>query len=171
MGTAPSPVATARTARTGRRPDSPCRIRTAEGVDWREIAMGHGKTKQALEIMEIQREGKAGRLTLTATVIDEENAPVFASVRVWESVTSYNITRHQRHLSDENTLRKDLATELRRIDLPRLDRTGIEVIEVNSGPRGGLSRRFHLTFHTAKPSPLLTGQSMHRGEAIFVAVC
>lgn len=141
-----------------------------KGVSWSEIKMDHRKTERALESMEILRAGKAGRLTLTPTVIDQENDPVFASARVWESVTPYNVTRHHRHLSDEDALRKDLITELQRIDFPRLDRAGIDIIEVNRGSRDGLSGRFRLTFPTAKLGPLLIGRSMHRGGGLFAAL-
>lgn len=141
-----------------------------KGVYWSEVRMDHRKTEHALENMEVLRAGKAGRLNLIPAVIDEENDPVFASARVWESVTSYDITRHHRHLSDEDALRKDLMTELQRIDFPRLNPAGIDVIEINRGPRGGLSGRFRLTFATAKSGPLLIGRSMHRGGGLFAAL-
>ena len=137
------------------------------GVSRQEIDADHRRTVCALEGMAVLRAGAAGRLTLAPTAVDVEHDPLFIRARVWESVTTYQVTRHYRRLSDEGALTTDIGLELERCGRPRPD--SIDVLAVRRGPRGGLTGRARLTFRTAQAGPLLTGRTAHQGGGLFVA--
>lgn len=136
--------------------------------DWKKVARDHRKAERAMEGMDILRAGKAGRLVLSPTIVDEEGDRLFAPARIWESVTPYDITRHRRHSDNEEALRLDVISELQRVGWPRLAPADIEVTAIRSGQRGGLSGRLRLVFPTAQAGPLLIGRTMHRGGGLFV---
>ena len=135
------------------------------GVSWREIAKDHTKMVSALEGMSLLRAGIAGCLSLTPTAIDLDNDPLFASARIWESVTDYDVTRHPHRLDNEEALKNDVTSELQRRGWP-LPKS-IDVLNVRLGSRGGLSGRLRLTFATAQPGPLVIGRSTHKGGGLF----
>ena len=141
------------------------------GVKWSEIAQDHRRMARALEGMDILRAGQAGRLSLAPLLIDLESDPLFASSRIWESVTDYHMTRHRRRLSDEEALKADVAAELHRCRWPLLSPDAIEVLALRRGPRGGLSGRMRLSFPTAQSGPLLIGRNAHKGGGLFVGLC
>lgn len=137
------------------------------GARWRDIAAVHGRTAGALEGMSVLRSGPAGRLTVAPVVLDPGSDPLFAPARVWESVTTYDVTRHHRGPTAEDALALDVAAELQRCGWPRLRRESIDVLAVSRGPRGGLSGRLRLTFRTAEAGPLLLGRTAHKGGGLF----
>lgn len=137
-------------------------------VSWQEVRRDHRRTERALEGMEILRAGKAGRLVLSPTIIDEQDDPLFAPARIWESVTPYDVTRHRRHADNKEALRLDVISELQRIGWPRIAPTEIEISAIRCGQRGGLSGRLQLVFPTAQAGPLLIGRTLHRGGGLFI---
>lgn len=137
-------------------------------VRWREIEKKHRLLVDALEGMDILRAGAAGRLTLEPAAVDAECDLLFAPARVWESVTTYHVTRHYRRRSDEDTLRIDVDSDLRRRGWPRPE--SINVMAARRGPRRGLSGRVRLTFRTAQPGPLLIGRTAHKGGGLFAGL-
>ena len=137
------------------------------GVRWRDVAAEHRRAADALEGMDVLRAGRAGCLTLVPAVVDPDGDPLFAPAQVWESVTTYDVTRHHRGLNAEDALRLDLGAELERCGWPRLRPDSIEVLAVRHGPRGGLSGRLRLTFRTAQAGPLLIGRTAHKGGGLF----
>ena len=76
------------------------------GISWREINKDHTKMVSALEGMSLLRAGIAGCLSLTPTAIVLDNDPLFASARIWESVTDYDVTRHPHRLDNEEALKR-----------------------------------------------------------------
>lgn len=136
--------------------------------DWKKVARDHRKAERAMEGMDILRAGKAGRLVLSPSIVDEQDDPMFAPARIWESVTPYDITRHRRHSDEREALRLDVISELQRVGWPRIAPTDIEVTAIRCGQRGGLSGRLRLVFPTAQAGPLLIGRSMHRGGGLFI---
>lgn len=138
------------------------------GIAWRDVARDHGKVEKALEGMDDLRAGKAGRLVLSPTIVDEQDDPLFAPARVWESVTPYHVTRHRRHSDNKEALRLDIISELQRIGWPRITPEDVEVFEIRDGQRGGLSGRLRLIFPAAEEGPLLIGRTMHRGGGLFM---
>ena len=137
------------------------------GIRWLDIAADHGRMADAIEGMDVLRAGPAGRLTLVPVVVGPGSDPLFTPARVWESVTTYDVTRHYRGPSAEDALALDVAAELQRCGWPRLRRESIEVLAVRRGPRGGLSGRLRLTFRTAEAGPLLIGRTAHKGGGLF----
>lgn len=135
------------------------------GVDWKQIEKNHRLTVHALEGMDVLRAGPAGRLTLNPTAVDTESDPLFASARVWESVTTYQVTRHRRRSDDEDTLRADVELELERRGWPKPK--SVDVLAVQRGPRGAVYGRVRFTFRTAQPGPLLIGRTAHKGGGLF----
>lgn len=138
------------------------------GVAWTDVSKDHSKVEKALAGMDDLRAGKAGRLVLSPTIIDEQDDPLFAPARVWESVTPYHVTRHRRHSDNKEALRLDVISELQRIGWPRITPEDIEIFEIRHGQRGGLSGRLRLIFPTAEKGPLLIGRTMHRGGGLFM---
>lgn len=138
------------------------------GVDWKDVARDHRKAERAMEGMDILRAGKAGRLVLSPTIVDEQDDPLFAPARIWESVTPYDITRHRRHSDNKEALRLDVISELQRVGWPRIAPADVEISTIRCGQRGGLSGRLRLVFPTAQAGPLLIGRTMHRGGGLFV---
>ena len=135
------------------------------GVRWRDIEALHRLVAGALEGMDILRAGTAGRLKLAPAAVDRDSDVLFAPARVWESVTTYAVTRHHRGSSAEEALKLDVGAEIERCGWPRPG--SIEVLTVRRGPRGGLSGRLRLTFRTAQVGPLLIGRSAHKGGGLF----
>ena len=137
------------------------------GVKWPEIERDHERMARALEGMDTLRAGRAGLLRLAPAQIDEDDDPLFAPSRVWESVTDYDVTRHSRRLGDEEALKTDAATELRRCGWPSLPPEAIVVLALRRGPRGGLAGRLRCTFPMAQAGPLAIGRSAHKGGGLF----
>ena len=135
------------------------------GVAWLDVKQHHRLTEKALEGMDVLRAGKAGRLKLAPTTIDAETDPLFAPVRVWESITDYRVTRHRRRLTEEEMLKTDVLAELGRVGWPTPE--AIEVLAVRSGPRSGLSGRLRISFSVAQEGPLLLGRTAHKGGGLF----
>lgn len=138
-----------------------------EGVRWRHISKDHALVVRALEGMDVLRAGKAGKLALESATVDPETDPLFAPARVWESVTEYAVTRHNRRLADVDALEADVAAELRRCGWPLPAAGGIQATAVRRGPRGGLAGRLRLTFPTAQHGPLAIGRTAHKGGGWF----
>jgi len=63
-------------------------------------------------------------------------------------------------------LHSDLLGECARRRLPRPE---VEVIDILSGPRGGIAGRFRLRFDVAVEGPLLLGAGSHFGAGLFAA--
>ena len=117
--------------------------------------------------MTLLRAGHAGvlRLSLNSDEPGDEDA-LFAQARVWVSRTPYRPTRHPRRISAEQSVRLDVVAECGRRGLPRLE---VDVLDVETGPRGGLAARVRLTFNTAVPGPILLGRGSHFGAGLFRA--
>lgn len=135
------------------------------GVRWRDIEALHRLVTGALEGMDVLRAGAAGRLELVPAAVDRDVDALFAPARVWESVTTYAVTRHHRGHSTEDALKLDVGAEIERCGWPRP--ASIEALAARRGPRGGLSGRLRLTFRTAQVGPLLIGRSAHKGGGLF----
>lgn len=144
----------------------PTRFRR-HGVHWNNIAKDHYQVVRALEGMDILRAGKSGLLKLSAKVLDLENDPLFSPSRIWESVTSYDITRYSRRLNDEDALKKDVILELERCGWPQIFPDAIEILSLRKGPRGALSGHLRLHFQSVQNGPLLIGRTAHKGGGLF----
>ncbi len=138
------------------------------GVRRREIEDDHRLTVHALEGMDVLRAGMAGKLRLAPAALNEEEDPLLAPARVWESVTDYAVTRHYRRLGAEDALRADVIAELQRCGLPLPPQDAITVLTVRRGRRGGLSGRLRIAFAVARRGPLILGRSAHKGGGLFV---
>jgi hypothetical protein len=87
--------------------------------------------------------------------------------RSWLSRTWYRPTRHPHRKRDATeALHSDLLGECARRRLPRPE---VEVIDILSGPRGGIAGRFRLRFDVAVEGPLLLGAGSHFGAGLFAA--
>ena len=135
------------------------------GVRWLDVKQHHRLTERALEGMDVLRAGTAGRLMLAPTTLNAKTDPLFAPVRVWESVTDYRVTRHRRQLTEEEALKIDVLAELRRAGWPTPE--NIHVLSVRPGPRGGLSGQLRIAFAVAQGGPLLLGRTAHKGGGLF----
>ena len=135
------------------------------GMGWNEVARDHHLVERALEGMDVLRAGRAARLLLEPVALDAETDPLFASTRVWESVTDYHVTRHSRRLADEEAIAEDVRAELGRIGWPMPQ--SVEVLTAQRGPRSRLSGRARITFATAQAGPMIIGRTAHKGGGLF----
>jgi CRISPR-associated protein Csb2 len=110
------------------------------------------------------RAGSSGRLILRATSIDADADPLFASSRIWESVTLYQVTRHTKHVGAAEALSVDLRAECRRRGLPE---PRVTPCESHGVPGIGLVGGARLTFKVAVKGPILLGRSRHLGGGLF----
>jgi CRISPR-associated protein Csb2 len=110
---------------------------------------------------------RAGRLGLLSLTRRDPPPLLCAPACVWESRTSYRPTRHPgRDGTPEDALIKDATAECRRRGLPE---PAIDVLEIVSGPRGGVAARLRLRFAVAVAGPLMLGRYSHLGGGLFVA--
>ncbi len=82
------------------------------------------------------------------------------------SRTAYRPTRHPRRTPVEEAVQLDILEECARRGLPR---SAVEVLSVETGPRGGLTAHARLTFRRAVSGPLLLGRGSHFGAGLFSA--
>lgn len=122
----------------------------------------------ALQGLSDLRAGASGHLRLAVAVIDAETDPLFRPARVWESVTDYYPTRHVKRMTQAEALVADVTAEIARRGLAQPG--NIEVLELRSGPRGGVAGRLRLRFGVAVSGPLLLGRTRHMGGGLFAAV-
>ena len=108
--------------------------------------------------------GSAGRLTLVPTSVDLESDPLFASSRIWSSVTPYQVTRHKKGVGAAEALLADLRTECRRRGFPVPRATFLEIRGV---PGIGLTASMKLEFNIAVAGPMVLGRSRHLGGGLF----
>ena len=122
----------------------------------------------ALADLSILRAGRAGAPRLTRALLPDDSDAVFGRARTWVSRTLYRPTRHPRKKREvTEALRADLIGECARRGLPRPEP---EVIDIVSGPRGGMAGRFRLQFGVAVEGPILLGTGSHFGAGLFAAV-
>lgn len=108
--------------------------------------------------------GPDGRLMLRAASMDGDTDPLFAASRVWETVTSYEVTRHAKKVAAAEALSSDILAECRRqgLPVPRVTVFG------SHGITGvGLVGRARLTFEVAVPGPIVLGRSRYLGGGLF----
>ena len=139
------------------------------GLRWHDINLDHRLTEAALHGMDVLRAGSAGRLNLTATALDPEQDALFASTKIWESVTDYQVTRHRAVGDAHNALELDVVAELERVGWPRPE--AVEVMACRGVPGDGLSGRLRLRFRTVQAGPLAIGRSAHKGGGLFSGCC
>lgn len=109
------------------------------------------------------RAGAAGLLSLSSPL----PLPVETGT-VWTSQTRYRPTRHPGRDADKNTfILADVRAELFRRGLPAP--VDIQVTDLLSGPRDGLSARLTLNFATPVAGPILLGRDAHRGGGMLGA--
>jgi CRISPR-associated protein Csb2 len=121
---------------------------------------------RAVDGLQVVRAGRLGVLELTR--VDVAPDDLFGMAAVWESASPYRPTRHPRRGGAADVaLVADLKTECARRGLPQAD---VSLLDVLTGPRGGLQCRARLTFATGVQGPLLLGAGSHFGEGLFRTV-
>lgn len=121
--------------------------------------------EDALEVFRELRAGAAGKLTLVSKTVDLSCDPLFAPSFIWESLTSYRVTRHAKLNKAARALEFDLLAECRRAGLPR---SQVEIIKTNAKPSVGLFGLAKLRFHGAVVGPMLLGRDRHFGGGLFM---
>jgi CRISPR-associated protein Csb2 len=122
---------------------------------------------EALAGFTILRAGEAGRFELTPLGELPDDDPVCGLSRTWISAAPYRPTRHaKRGTSIEDALVADMVAECARRNLPQ---PHVELLSYDTGPRGGVLARLHLTFAVSVEGPILLGHDAHRGGGVFAA--
>lgn len=121
---------------------------------------------QTLEDFRELRAGEAGALALVPCPIEMEEDPLFAPSGLWESLTSYRVTRHAKMNDPARALEADLLAECQRGGLPKPE---VEIIKAFGQPGLGLFGRAKLTFRGAVAGPILIGRDRHFGGGLFAA--
>lgn len=110
------------------------------------------------------RSGVDGHLRVQQVSIDLTQHHLFSSSQVWHSLTPYQVNRHARRSTAENTLKKDLIAECERRGLPRPQ---IAVVDWTAEPGIGLRGRVRLTFARVVSGPIILGRTRHIGGGVF----
>jgi CRISPR-associated protein Csb2 len=121
---------------------------------------------QALLGLTVLRAGQAGIAHLSRVPQPGDDDPVFGRARRWVSRSLYRPTRHPRE-NIETQLGDDLIRECLRRGLPRPE---VEILEIKTGLRGGLSVRAGLRFAVTVRGPLLLGAGSHFGAGLFAVL-
>lgn len=123
------------------------------------------KLPEALVELRTLRAGRAGLLLLTQLEGTDPAEPPLAAGRVWTSVTPYRPTRHPGRTQDAaSAVADDLQAECARRGLPRPE---VETLELEQGPRGGLTAHLRLRFAVEVDGPVLLGRASHFGAGLF----
>ena len=122
---------------------------------------------RALSGLRELRAGGSGRLALRPVRVDLDSDPLFAASSVWESQTTYQVTRHAHRTAPGEVLAADIRAECLRRGLPE---PVVTPLGLKGVPEVGLVGGARLTFAVAVPGPLLLGRSRHRGGGLFAAV-
>jgi CRISPR-associated protein Csb2 len=122
---------------------------------------------QALQGVRELLAGPAGRLMLRRTWMDVDSDALTAPSRVWESATSYVVTRHARMGDAQAALTTDVIAECRRRGLPAPVAVTVQNTEGVAGV--GLSGRIQLKFNTAVSGPVVLGRNRYLGGGLFLA--
>lgn len=123
--------------------------------------------ERALAELNVLRAGPAGAPRLVPVAEPDDSDPVFGRACHWVSRTSYRPTRHPRRTADAgDLLRRDVLLECERRGLPKPE---VKVIEVATGPRGGIAARLRIAFGVSVSGPLLLGAGSHFGAGLFGA--
>lgn len=123
--------------------------------------------ESALQNFDELRAGADGHLQIRRTSIDVNRHRLFAPSHIWESVTPYQVNRHARQSTAQQTLKNDLLADCERRGLPRPE---ITVLEWFAQAGVGLQGRLRLIFKEATEGPIILGKTRHKGGGIFSAV-
>ncbi len=118
----------------------------------------------ALQDFRDLRAGAIGCLPIIPFSISLERDRLFAPARIWESLTSYQVTRHAKRRNAAEALSADIQVECHRRGLPRPD---VTVLESRGIPKLGLIGQLRLTFGVAVEGPIILGKSRHLGGGLF----
>jgi CRISPR-associated protein Csb2 len=119
---------------------------------------------EVLQDMYELRAGPAGCLVLRRTWIDVDADPLTGPSSVWESVTSYVVTRHARLGDASAALIANLTAECRRRGLPE---PTVTPQQVRGLAGAGLSGRARLVFPVATSGPVSLGRTRYMGGGLF----
>jgi len=122
--------------------------------------------QKSLENLVQLRAGVSGLLQLERSRLDMAIDPLFAPAFCWTSQTPYRPTRYARRLSPEQTIEADVHRELLRRGLPEPVRC--DVLQIHSGPRGGLQANIRLVFSHVVKGPLLLGKDCNLAGGLFI---
>ena len=113
------------------------------------------------------RAGSLGRFDHLSAEPLADTDPLLASAKTWATVTPYVATRNLKKRDDPTEMVKaDVAAECNRRGRPTP--TGIQILEVSVGPRGGRpTARLKLHFAVAVRGPLILGRDSHTGGGLF----
>lgn len=110
------------------------------------------------------RAGRLGVLPLRISAADRE---MTGPAREWQSHTDYRPTRHAgRGKEPTAALLQDVVAECERRGLPRPE---VDLLQLSTGPKGGIAARLRLRFAVAVSGPVLLGRDSHRGGGLFAA--
>ena len=112
------------------------------------------------------RAGAAGLLRLRVGDAGQDDDPLLATATSWQSMTHYAPTRHAKASPPAVAIAEDVGRECRRRGWPEPD---CKVLEIDAGPRGGLTASLHLRFPVVRRGPLLLGRTAHAGGGLFQA--
>jgi CRISPR-associated protein Csb2 len=116
------------------------------------------------------RAGALGVIELGGAVEPDAADALCGTALVWESVTAYVPTRYPKGRDGDVAVcvAADVGRECQRRGLP--SPSGVEVLRVEAGPRGGVRAWVRLGFAVGVAGPVLLGRDSHAGGGLFRAV-
>jgi CRISPR-associated protein Csb2 len=121
---------------------------------------------RALAGLTLLRAGRAGAPRLTRVSEAGDDDRIFGRAKCWISSSRYLPTRHPHSGNVETAVAADLLAECHRRGLPRPE---VDVLDVDVGPRGGVTARARLRFMAAVEGPIMLGRRSHFGAGLFRA--
>jgi CRISPR-associated protein Csb2 len=111
------------------------------------------------------RAGGAGHLRLREFEAQWEGDPILGSSTSWESITTYQVTRHAKKVGATEAFAADVRSECSRRGLPDVRVTPLELRAI---PGAGLTGMARLDFNAAVKGPIILGRTRHLGGGLFV---
>ncbi len=124
----------------------------------------HTRTLQtALQGFQNLLAGSDGNLALRQVDVDLAGDPLFGRSSCWESVTPYQVNRHLKKTTAEDSIMADVISECRRRDLPQPKVAVLAWAASSSGLHGTM----RLEFPRPIAGPVILGKTRHHGGGVF----
>ncbi len=119
--------------------------------------------ESALQGFENLLAGADGHLRLCQIDVEIDSDPLFAMSRTWDSVTPYEVNRHLKKSTADETIIADVQAECQRRNLPPPIITNLKWTARSRGLQGTM----RLEFPHPVAGPIVLGKTRHHGGGVF----
>jgi CRISPR-associated protein Csb2 len=140
---------------------------------WQADRSYRSNNKERLEFerivssLETVRAGRLGVFRFETPASISPDDWLFSLANKWISITPYEPTRFPKSEAEiQEEIITDLVKECYRRGLPK---PSVEILSIQTGPRGGVRAEARLIFAVAVCGPLMLGRNSHKGGGLFRA--